>query len=176
MTVKNNALGGLTKKHADKCSRNAVMEGNLKRMGQRSMSNAFARAYFKRIARAFEVWREWSRADNHRKRIMRRTMDHWLKQNANYLMAVMKNWKAIANIRDTKNGISNMDCEMNDMGIVQGHDVNNFERTKLNLIRATKDVNNEADQTVVKRSKLMALMCENTNNTHYQGKLRYIFL
>ena len=126
MTVKNNELGGLTKRHADKCERNAVMEANLKRMGQRSMSNSFARAYFKRIARAFEVWKEWSRADNHRKRIMRRTMDHWLKQNGKYLMAVMNNWKAIANIKETRNGILNMDGEMNDMGIVQGNDVTNF--------------------------------------------------
>ena len=130
MTVKNNELGNLTKRHADKSERNAVMSANLKKMGQRSMSNAFARAYFKRIAKGFETWKEWTRADKHRERIMRRTIDHWLKNNGKYLMAVMMNWKAIANIRDTRKAIAGMNYEMGDMGIVQGNDTNNYEEQK----------------------------------------------
>lgn len=80
MTVKNNELGGVTKKLADKSSRNAVMQGNLEKMGQRNMANHFARAYYKRTTRAFENWKEWTRADKHRTAIMRRTIDHWLKK------------------------------------------------------------------------------------------------
>ena len=119
MTVKNNELGGLTKKHADKCARNAVMTANLQKMGQRSMANSFARAYFKRTSKGLEMWKEWHRADKHREAVLRRTMEHWLKQNGKYLMAVMLNWKAQANINDTRKAIANMEYEMGDMGLVQ---------------------------------------------------------
>lgn len=70
MTVKNNSLGSLTKKHADKTARNAALTKNLEHMGQRSMANAFARAYYKRTARAFSMWMEWNRAEKHRKAII----------------------------------------------------------------------------------------------------------
>ena len=61
---------------------------------------------------------------------MRRTIDHWLKNNGKYLMAVMMNWKAIAKIRDTRKAISGMNYEMGDMGIVQGNDENTFAKDK----------------------------------------------
>ena len=79
MTVKNNELGNLTKKVADKNARNEALNNNLKHMGQRSMANAFARAYFVRIAHGLERWKEWFRAENHKKAIIKRTMEHWLK-------------------------------------------------------------------------------------------------
>ena len=79
MTVKNNELGTLTKKVADKTARNEHLTNNLKKMGQRTMANAFARAYFKRTAHGLEKWKEWFRAENHKKAIIKRTMEHWLK-------------------------------------------------------------------------------------------------
>lgn len=106
MTVKNNELGALTKKVADKNSRNNNLTKALKRTGERSMSNAFARAYFKRVARAFEMWRTYITQDKHKEKIIRRTLEHFKMQNAKYLMAVMKNWKSLAGITETKNKIS----------------------------------------------------------------------
>ena len=86
MTVKNNEIGNLSKKVADKSTRNAQLTQNLKRTGQRSMSNAFARAYFKRTARAFEVWKNWATCDDHKQRIIRRTLQHWKANNCKFLM------------------------------------------------------------------------------------------
>ena len=106
MTVKNNTLGGLSKKLADKSSKNAALTAQLNHMGSRSMSNAFARAYYKRIARGLEQWREWTRASKHREAVIRRTLDHWLKRGGQYLLAVFANWKAQAGIRDTRTAIS----------------------------------------------------------------------
>ena len=54
------------------------------------MSNAFARAYFKRVARAFEMWKTYITQDKHKEKIIRRTLEHFKMQNAKYLMAVMK--------------------------------------------------------------------------------------
>ena len=62
-------------------------------MGERTMSNAFARAYFKRISKAFENWREWTRADKHKEAIIRRTLDHWMKKAGKSLLAIMMTWK-----------------------------------------------------------------------------------
>ena len=176
MTVRNNELGGLTKKHADKTAKNAMMTAHLEKMGQRSMANAFARAYYKRTAKAFETWKEWNRADKHRKAVIRRTIDHWRKQNAKYLMAVMMNWKAIAKISDTRKAISDLEYEMGDMGLVQHGDETSFEQRKQKLIAETEAVHGESNETMIKRSKVMAALCEKTNNTHYQSKLRYLFL
>ena len=53
MTVKNNELGGVTNKLADKSARNVVLTNNLKSMGSRTMSNAFARAYAKTTSQHF---------------------------------------------------------------------------------------------------------------------------
>ena len=106
MTVKNNELGALTKKVADKNARNDALTKSLKRTGQRSMSNCFARAYFKRVARAFEVWKNWHSCDTHKEKLIRRTLEHFKMQNAKYLMAVMKNWKALAGINETQNKIA----------------------------------------------------------------------
>ncbi len=79
------------------------------------MSNAFARAYFKRIAKAFELWKENNRAGKHKEALLRRTMNHWLKQNGKYIMAIFANWKCLANINDTKKNIAGMEYEMGDI-------------------------------------------------------------
>lgn len=83
------------------------------------MANTFARAYYKRTARAFDKWKESDRADKHKKDILKRMLEHWLKQGGKYLLAVMMNWKALAKINDTKTSISNMEYEMNDMALVK---------------------------------------------------------
>ena len=103
--MKNNKLGSMTKRHADKNARNKELVKNLEHMGQRSMANTFARAYYKRIARALELWKEWARSDKHRKDLLRRTVNHYLKANGQYLMAVFANWKAKSKINDARNHI-----------------------------------------------------------------------
>mmetsp|Transcript_18535 Transcript_18535/g.24900 ORF Transcript_18535/g.24900 Transcript_18535/m.24900 type:complete len:138 (+) Transcript_18535:1237-1650(+) len=137
MTVKNNQLGALTKRAADKNARNAALTAQLNKTGQRSMSNAFARAYFKRIARAFEVWKNWNSCDNHRQKIIRRTLEHYKLWNAKYLMAIFQNWKALANINDTKNHISDIEYQMNDQSLVQAGQKAEYEKTRVNLITQT---------------------------------------
>jgi hypothetical protein len=57
MIIKSKELGDLTKKLADSSGNNAGLTKDLIRTGQRSLSNAFARAYYKRTARAFELWK-----------------------------------------------------------------------------------------------------------------------
>ena len=79
----------------------------------------------------------------------------------------MLNWKAQSKIGDTKKAINALDHESTDIGLVQDGDEHTFEDRKLALIAANKTMNGEIDITVAKRSKIMALMCENTNNTHY---------
>ena len=101
------------------------------------MSNAFARAYYKRIGRGLEVWREWTRADKHREAVLRRTLEHWLKRGGQYLIAVFANWKALAGIRDTRGAIAQADYEMGDMRIVQAGDAATFEKTRAGLIEET---------------------------------------
>ena len=49
---------------------------------------------------------------------MRRTLDHWLKQNGKYMLAIFANWKAIANINDKRQAIAQMEYQMGDMAIV----------------------------------------------------------
>ena len=176
MTVKNNELGALTKKVADKNSRNANLTKALKRTGERSMSNAFARAYFKRVARAFELWRTYITQDKHKEKIIRRTLEHFKMQNAKYLMAVMKNWKSLAGINETKSKIEQIDYEMNDMGLVQSGNTAEFEKQKADLIEQTRAVNGEFDNAVTKHSKVMAMMTDYNQSNHFQGRLRYIFL
>jgi len=100
MTVRNNTKGTLSKRHADKSARNVTLTNNLKHMGQRSMSNTFARAYYKRIARAFEQWKEAKRGDKYKEMIIRRTLDHMMKATGKYLFAVMTNWKNMAKINE----------------------------------------------------------------------------
>ena len=91
-------------------------------MGQRCMSNAFARAYFKRIGRAFELWKEWQRADKHKEAIIRNTLQHMLKASGKNLLAIFMHWKALSKINDTKKQIADMEYQINDMGLVQNGD------------------------------------------------------
>ena len=176
MTVKNNEIGNLSKKHADKSARVAGLTADLKKAGQRSMSNCFARAYYKRIARAFELWKESKRANSHKERLLRRTMEHWLKQNGKYMLAIFANWKCLANINDTKKNISGLEYEMNDIAITQKFENSEFEKNRASLQEMTKSTNVEFDNHMAKRSKIMALMTENNQGNHMQGRLRYIFL
>jgi hypothetical protein len=136
MTVKNNELGGLTKRHADKSQRLADKSASLTRMGQRCMSNAFARAYFKRISRGFEQWKEWKRASKHKEMLMRRSLDHMLNRSGKYLLAIMMKWKALCNINDAKKNIAAMEAEMNDSGLIQNGSTRNFAAEKAKLREA----------------------------------------
>ena len=81
MTVRNNELGNLTKRLADKTAKNDALTNKLKKMGGNSMSNAFARTIYTRWQRAFEQWKEHTRAHKHREQIYRRTFDHWGARN-----------------------------------------------------------------------------------------------
>lgn len=54
MTVRNNELGNLSKRLADKTAKNEALTNKLKRMAGNGMSNAFARAIYTRWQRAFE--------------------------------------------------------------------------------------------------------------------------
>ena len=119
MTVKNAELGTLATKVADKSARNAQLTETLKKSGQRSLSNAFARAYFKRTARAFEVWKNWASCDDHKKRIIKRTLAHWKAWNGKFLLSVMEKWKALSNIQDTRNKIASLEQQMGDAEIVR---------------------------------------------------------
>ena len=53
------------------------------------MTNCFERAYYKRTARAFELWKTWSANDKHKERIIKRTLKHWKTWSARFLMNVM---------------------------------------------------------------------------------------
>ena len=91
-------------------------------------------------------------------------------------MGVMKHWKALANINDTKKSIERMEYEMNDMGLVQQGDTVDSQRQKADLINATQQVNAQRDRTLAQRHRMMALMTDTNHGNHYQGRLRYIFL
>ena len=65
---------------------------------------------------------------------------------------------------------------MHDMSLVQAGETATFEKRKAELQEETRAVNAEFDKTVAKRSKLMALMTENNQNMHFQGRLRFLFL
>ena len=54
MTVRNNELGTLSKRLADKTAKNEALSSKLKKMAGNGMSNAFARAIYTRWQRAFE--------------------------------------------------------------------------------------------------------------------------
>lgn len=82
------------------------------------MSNAFARAYYKNIARSFEKWKIFADQDKHSKAILKRTMEHWLKAGGKYLLTVFANWKALCKINDTKKTIAQIENQMGDAGLV----------------------------------------------------------
>ena len=64
---------------------------------------------------------------------------------------------------------------MGDMGLVQNGDNSEFLHKKKLLVDETQVTNAEFDKTVVKRSKVMALMTEFNQNNDFQGRLRFIF-
>ena len=90
-----------------------------------------------------------------------------LKRSGQSLLAIMLNWKAQAGIKDSKSAITLANLEIDDMALVQNGEAVNFEQTKAQLEQETSTVNTEFDKTVAKRSKLMALMTETTQNSHF---------
>ena len=98
------------------------------------MSNCFARAYYKRIARAFELWKTLHSNEVHKDRIIKRTLEHFKMQNAKYLMAVMKNWKALAGINETKEKVAQIEYEMHDQSLVQAHNTSEYQKQKADLL------------------------------------------
>ena len=56
---------------------------------------------------------------------------------------------------------------MGDMSLVQKGDSTEYERQKAILVEETKVAKAEIDKTIVKRSKVMALMTENNLNNDF---------
>ena len=72
----------------------------------------------------------------------------------------MKNWKALANINDTKNKIAQIEYEMGDAKLVRDHHTVEYETEKADLLEKTRVVNSQFDNAMAKRSKVMALMSD----------------
>ena len=68
-----------------------------------------------------------------------------------------------------------MEYQMGDMSLVQNGDNVEFEKQKQLLVAETRTTKAEFDKTVVKRSKVMALMTEFNQNNDFQGRLRFLF-
>ena len=124
----------MTKKVADKSTRNAALAADLKRMADKGMANYFARAYYNRSARAFEKWKLVHKENIEKEAIMRRTLNHWLKQNGKYLLAVFANWKAQAKINDTKKAILDLENGNHDHGIIMTGSATEFQAQKESLL------------------------------------------
>ena len=82
-------------------------------------------------------------------------------------MAVFANWKAICKINDTKKAISDIEYQMGDMDLVREGNTAEFEKQKQDLVEATRTTNAEFEKTMIKRSKMMALMTETNQNSHF---------
>lgn len=65
---------------------------------------------------------------------------------------------------------------MGDAGLVQQGDRAEQEKQKAALNAEILATNAQFDLAMAKRSKLMALMTDINQNSHFQNKLRYIFL
>ena len=65
---------------------------------------------------------------------------------------------------------------MGDAGLVQQGDRAEQEKQKAALKAEILATNAQFDLAMAKRSKLMALMTDINQNSHFQNKLRYIFL
>ncbi len=111
-----------------------MLSADLKRMGDKGMANYFARAYYNRSARAFEKWKQVHKADKEKEAILRRTLNHWLKQNGKYFMAIFANWKALAKINDTKRDIADLENKNHDHGIVMNGEDRDFGAEKQQLL------------------------------------------
>ena len=68
-----------------------------------------------------------------------------------------------------------MEYQMGDMAIVQKGDDSEFQKQKQVLVEQTRTANAEIDKTIVKRSKVMALMTDFNQNNDFQGRLRFLF-
>ena len=72
--------------------------------------------------------------------------------------------------------IKQIEYEMSDADLVRKGDTAEYERQKADLMEQTRSVNTQFDIAMTKRSKLMAIMSDQNQNNHFQGRLRYIFL
>lgn len=70
-------------------------------MGERSLSNAFARFYYINETRGFEKWKDYVALQKHKEKVIRRTIEHWRKHMWNFTKAVFKNWIQKARIHET---------------------------------------------------------------------------
>ena len=87
-------------------------------------------------------------------------MHHWKTWNAKFLMSVMKNWKDMANINDTKKKIAEIEYQMGDADLVTTHNTAEYKKQKEDLLQNISGVNGEFDNAMNKRSKIMALMSD----------------
>lgn len=108
--------------------------------------------------------------------MLKRTLEHWVKHGAKFLMAVFAHWKALSKINDTKKSIAALEYQMGDTSIAQQGTTADFEKERADLIAKTAGINGEFDQLVIKRSKVMALMVDTNQNNHFQSRFRSIFL
>lgn len=56
---------------------------------------------------------------------------------------------------------------MNDMKLVNKGSTAEFDAEKKDLVRQTQELDAESEKTLIKRSKMLALMTENNQNTHF---------
>ena len=65
---------------------------------------------------------------------------------------------------------------MGDIKLTHDHQNREYVKKKAELEEMTRVTNVEFDKHMAKRSKIMALMTDNNQNSHMQGRLRNLFL
>ena len=93
MGVMNNQIGQLSKVCEERADNNLQMDRSLRKQGQRALSNTFVRLFYTSSGRAFERWKEYVRHEKHRDAVVRRTLEHWKRNNCQLIMSGFKNWR-----------------------------------------------------------------------------------
>lgn len=56
--------------HDERDNRNKKLMANLRKMGERSLANRFARFYYVNETRGFEKWKEWIEFEKHKEKVI----------------------------------------------------------------------------------------------------------
>jgi hypothetical protein len=81
---------------------------------RRIIANAFARFYYTGETRGFEKWKEYVQFEKKKERLMKKYIDHMMKQQFYYFKSCFKNWILNANIQERKDQLKKEEMKVSD--------------------------------------------------------------
>ena len=125
------------------------------------------RLFYTSSGRAFARWKEYVRHEKHKDAVVKSTLEHWRRNNAQLIMSGFKNWRDRMRIVHQKERSAGLTKTMLELSTLEEGRVVDIAQEVADLNSQIEHTNHQFDKMSIRRSKLVATLTARNEVNHF---------